>query len=191
MKIKAKLKDNSNKYFSDVLSYKFLNCDDGVLEIHMNNPLNNCYVVNVKSVEQIKEETMNTFKKSDLKTGMMVQMSNGQWSLVLTSNEPYESEDLILVQFGGDEFMTGRYYDDNLDYTGSYPGIFMITKIASCSGFQIGTMKSFVNHSDPTAIPEFHIIWSRESDEKAKVISVIEGLQKELNDAKRKLEELG
>jgi hypothetical protein len=171
----------------DVGTVENVNCDTGEIDVRfIGNFIRSC---DDDNFILIKEEPMNTFKKSDLKTGMMVQFSDKSWNLVLASSLLYGGSNIMFLDFSGEYWQIGSYYNDNLEYTGN--NNLIITNIATCDEFKIDIINAFVNHSDPTAIPGFHIIWSRESDEKAKVISVIEGLQKELDDAKRKLEELG
>jgi len=73
-------------------------------------------------------------KKSDLKTGMMVEYNNGKYGIVLKSVETmtYGVQDLFIANENG--FMTGSAYDENLICRGNANSSYTILKVYSSAG---------------------------------------------------------
>ena len=78
---------------------------------------NNDYEVLELTLEDFKEDK-NMFTKSDLKTGMVVELANGNKYMVLTGDLPthhYGRQNILFVD-GGSGFITGKNYNEEMIY---------------------------------------------------------------------------
>jgi hypothetical protein len=94
-------------------------------------------------------------KKSDLKTGMLVQYNNGDYSIVLKDVETqhYGHQELFFADVEKIGFMTGDSYNDNLVCEGRFGSNYTIKKVYSAPR---DSMK--LN----TSTEERKLLWERE-----------------------------
>jgi hypothetical protein len=93
-------------------------------EYKIMNDEHNTYWYGISRFELVTEKE-NMFTKKDLRSGMVVEMENGDLWMVIISPEgkPYLFED--------GNFDPLSYWDENLDYNGEFPIGAIITKVYS------------------------------------------------------------
>ena len=123
--------------------------------------------------------------KSELKTGMLVQLTNGQWYITMRNHGCTKETEDILINSDG-EFIYLRRYNDDLSYNSNYPDKHSISKIATYD---------YLHHifrgqkiDSPEQLDGFKTLWQRENPKKKQLSELVDKLRGQLKEATDKLE---
>lgn len=126
---------------------------------------------------------MANFNKAELKTGMLVQLTNGKWATIVRDCCCTEGTKDMYVLLDGTSWDKLDYHDDNLNYIGSWPEEFQIQKVATCD-----YMREIIKGIPAEKLQGFKVIWQRENPKKQQLTELVSKLQAQLKDATDELE---
>lgn len=136
-------------------------------------------------LEKQKEE-QKMFTKDQLKTGMLVQHKNNEWSVVMLGVEHgYDAKDILLNTNDGLRYRRLSDYNDNLKRTWDNSGD--IVKVATV-GYIGDIFRTYKSSKSVESIEGFKIIYDKTKDEtKDKLQKTIDTLRTQLKQAQEEL----
>ena len=123
--------------------------------------------------------------KSELKTGYLVQLSNGQWATIIKDCGCTEGTKDMYVYIDGSGWDSLEYHDENLKYTGSFPDDFTIQKVATCA-----YMMEIIAGVPVEKLMGFKVIWQCENHKAVQLKTLCDILRGQLQKAQDELKEL-
>lgn len=141
----------------------------------------------------VEEDSM---RKSDLKTGMLVQTRNNEWYFVFKDIANEVENDIIVnlrKSYGETdlihrEFMPLSYYNENLtlkDRTIKWD----IVKVAECN-CSVSFFTNITTNEFVQSLKGFQIVWERKSEKEEQLNELIFKLESQLSEAKEELNKI-
>jgi hypothetical protein len=123
-------------------------------------------------------------KKSDLKTGMLVQTRDGKWRITMLNTRSGD----FLYGYTGEGTLGLSYFDDNLKRTLGDNAKFDVIKVLNTYGSDV--IKGLNDNNMTDIIRNYTVLWEEESSKIKEVRDLINKLQTQLIDAKNELDKL-
>lgn len=156
---------------------------DGNYNVKLEKPIG-CFDTWGFSEDELKEE-QKMFTKDQLRTGMLVQHKNNEWSVVMLGVEHERSYKDIVVSLGNTRCIELNELSDDLRNIGGN-NQWTITKVATVS--YIGDIfRSYKSGTPMESISGFKVLWQRESEQQVKLQGIISDLQDKLEQAQEEL----